>query len=77
MVARATAPNSVGPGSVFPDAAKWDFEQGLKGFFIFLFLDYSDAFLTEHRREPDGSAIVLDCSHLSAYHCFGLLLVLS
>lgn len=32
MVARATAPNAVGPGSVFPDAAKWDFEQGLKGF---------------------------------------------
>jgi hypothetical protein len=26
MVARATAPNRVGPGSVFPDAAKWDFE---------------------------------------------------
>jgi hypothetical protein len=25
MVARATAPNRVGPGSVFPDAAKWDF----------------------------------------------------
>lgn len=35
MVARATAPNAVGPGSVFPDAAKWDFEQGLKGFFFF------------------------------------------
>lgn len=25
MVARATAPNRVGPGSVFPDVAKWDF----------------------------------------------------
>ena len=24
MVARATAPNRVGPGSVFPDASKWD-----------------------------------------------------
>lgn len=31
MVARATAPNRIGPGSVFPDAAKWDFEDGLKG----------------------------------------------
>lgn len=31
MVARATAPNKVGPESVFPDAAKWDFSDGLKG----------------------------------------------
>ncbi|KAF9483766.1 modular protein with glycoside hydrolase family 13 and glycosyltransferase family 5 domains [Pholiota conissans] len=31
MVARATAPNAVGPGSVFPDAAKWDFSDGLSG----------------------------------------------
>ncbi|KAH9484208.1 Cell wall alpha-1,3-glucan synthase mok13 [Psilocybe cubensis] len=31
MIARATAPNSVGPGSVFPDAAKWDFSEGLSG----------------------------------------------
>jgi alpha-1,3-glucan synthase len=31
MVARATAPNRVGPESVFPDAAKWDFSEGLKG----------------------------------------------
>ncbi|KZV90231.1 glycoside hydrolase family 13 and glycosyltransferase family 5 protein [Exidia glandulosa HHB12029] len=31
MVARATAPNRIGPGSVFPDAAKWDFENGLEG----------------------------------------------
>jgi alpha-1,3-glucan synthase len=31
MVARATAPNRIGPESVFPDAAKWDFEEGLKG----------------------------------------------
>ncbi|KZT26358.1 glycosyltransferase family 5 protein [Neolentinus lepideus HHB14362 ss-1] len=31
MVARATAPNKIGPESVFPDAATWDFEQGLKG----------------------------------------------
>lgn len=35
MVARATAPNAVRPGSVFPDAAKWDFEEGLKGFLFF------------------------------------------
>lgn len=31
MVARATAPNRIGPESVFPDAAKWDFHDGLKG----------------------------------------------
>lgn len=36
MVARATAPNRIGPGSVFPDAAKWDFEDGLKGSSPFL-----------------------------------------
>ena len=31
MVAHATAPNRVGPESVFPDAAKWEYEEGLKG----------------------------------------------
>jgi alpha-1,3-glucan synthase len=31
MVARATAPNRVGPESVFPDAGKWDFQDGLRG----------------------------------------------
>ena len=31
MVARATAPNRIGPGSVFPDASTWDFEEGLQG----------------------------------------------
>ncbi|KAI0647127.1 glycoside hydrolase family 13 and glycosyltransferase family 5 protein [Trametes meyenii] len=31
MVARATAPNRIGPTSVFPDAAQWDFEDGLRG----------------------------------------------
>ncbi|KDQ60792.1 glycosyltransferase family 5 protein [Jaapia argillacea MUCL 33604] len=31
MVARATAPNKIGPTSVFPDAATWDFNEGLKG----------------------------------------------
>ncbi|TFK42547.1 hypothetical protein BDQ12DRAFT_281172 [Crucibulum laeve] len=31
MVARATAPNRLGPGTVFPDAAKWDFSDGLQG----------------------------------------------
>lgn len=30
MVARATAPNRIGPESVFPDAAKWDFSDGLR-----------------------------------------------
>lgn len=31
MVARATAPNRIGPGTVFPDAAKWDISEGLAG----------------------------------------------
>ena len=32
MVARATAPNRIGPGTVFPDIATWDFKaNGLKG----------------------------------------------
>jgi alpha-1,3-glucan synthase len=31
MVARATAPNRIGPESVFPDAGKWDFRDGLSG----------------------------------------------
>jgi hypothetical protein len=31
MIARATAPNRVGPESVFPDAGTWDFSDGLKG----------------------------------------------
>jgi len=31
MVARATAPNKIGPGTVFPDASTWDFEEGLQG----------------------------------------------
>jgi alpha-1,3-glucan synthase len=32
MVARATAPNRIGPGTVFPDIATWDFQaDGLSG----------------------------------------------
>ncbi|KAG8962311.1 Cell wall alpha-1,3-glucan synthase ags1 [Tulasnella sp. 419] len=31
MVARATAPNRIGPSTVFPDASKWEFSDGLKG----------------------------------------------
>jgi len=31
MIARATAPDRIGPGSVFPGATKWNFQQGLKG----------------------------------------------
>lgn len=31
MVARATANDSIGPGSVFPDIGTWDFSDGLKG----------------------------------------------
>ena len=38
MVARATAPDRIGPSSVFPDASKWDFEQrGLKGIVVVRF----------------------------------------
>ncbi|TDL24794.1 glycoside hydrolase family 13/glycosyltransferase family 5 protein [Rickenella mellea] len=31
MIARATAPNRIGPTSVFPNTATWDFSSGLKG----------------------------------------------
>jgi hypothetical protein len=31
MVARKTAPNRIGPGSVFPDASYWTFSDGIKG----------------------------------------------
>ncbi|CCM02383.1 uncharacterized protein FIBRA_04479 [Fibroporia radiculosa] len=31
IVARATAPDTIGPESVFPDAAAWSFSDGLKG----------------------------------------------
>ncbi|KIJ57158.1 glycosyltransferase family 5 protein [Sphaerobolus stellatus SS14] len=31
MVARATAPNRLGPATVFPDIGQWDFTTGLKG----------------------------------------------
>ncbi|VDB82993.1 unnamed protein product [Peniophora sp. CBMAI 1063] len=31
MIARATSPDSVGPGSVFPNVGTWDFSDGLKG----------------------------------------------
>ena len=36
MIARATAPNRIGPESVFPDASKWDFSEGIKGLTFFL-----------------------------------------
>ncbi|KIL69786.1 glycosyltransferase family 5 protein [Amanita muscaria Koide BX008] len=31
MMARATAPNRLGPGTVFPDAGQWNFSDGLGG----------------------------------------------
>lgn len=31
MVARATAPNAIGPGTVFPNVGTWDFSQGISG----------------------------------------------
>jgi hypothetical protein len=75
MVARATAPNAVGPGSVFPDAAKWDSTKGVKG--IFQFRGHFYVLLTEYRRGANSPAVILGCSHLSGYHCCRLLLVLS
>jgi alpha-1,3-glucan synthase len=45
MVARATAPNRIGPGSVFPDASKWDFNDGLKGNVV---VDFSSGLLTHN-----------------------------
>ena len=31
MVARATAPNAIGPSTVFPNIGTWDFSQGISG----------------------------------------------
>ena len=74
MVARATAPNRIGPGSVFPDAAKWDFSDGLKGMFDSQIGMRIAKFI---HRESNGASTVLDRSYLSANHCLWLLLVLS
>ena len=53
MVARATAPNKVGPESVFPDAAKWDFQDGLKGaFFLALTIPGKDLSVMNYYQVP-------------------------
>lgn len=40
MIAHATAPNAIGPGTVFPDAAKWDFSDGLKSVWFVVILKF-------------------------------------
>ncbi|KAL0581705.1 hypothetical protein V5O48_000287 [Marasmius crinis-equi] len=73
MVARATAPNAIGPGSVFPDAAKWNFSDGLKG----RSHDMKDVQVAnEDYRESDGCTSVLDRLVLPAHSGGWLLLVL-
>jgi hypothetical protein len=74
MVARATAPNSVGPGSVFPDAAKWDFQDGLSGKPVLLLT--ADSRPMHFSRESNGFASVLDSPCVPAYNRVGLFLVL-
>lgn len=54
MVARATAPNRVGPGSVFPDAAKWDFSS--KELFFFFFVSSPKTFAGGLKGSPMASA---------------------
>lgn len=39
MVARATAPDKIGPTSVFPNSGFWDFQQGLQGKFESIILN--------------------------------------
>lgn len=75
MIARATAPNAIGPGTVFPDAAKWDFSDGLKGWARFL--QIARLVLIGVRRESDGRTDVLDRTLLSNHSRGGILLVLS
>lgn len=74
MIARATAPNRIGPGSVFPDAASWDFSDGLKG--GFQLFSQPPAFTDLVSRESYGSSSVLDRTFLPADHCCRVFLVL-
>lgn len=75
MVARATAPNRIGPGSVFPNVGTWDFSSGLKGVWrSVIFVDKAD--VGGDFREPNGICTFLDCPDLSARYCLGILLVL-
>lgn len=76
MVARATAPNRIGPESVFPDAAKWDFEEGLKGALLLLSAPQINAHHFFLSREPHGLCALLDCTYLPDHHRDWLLLVL-
>ena len=75
MVARATAPNRLGPSTVFPDAGSWDFSQGLKG--ICNLGPISTCVHLTYSRKPNGPSIILDCLVLPAYNSYRVLLVLS
>jgi hypothetical protein len=74
MVARATAPNRIGPESVFPDAAKWDFEEGLKGLSSLSWSPVAYAYMLY--RLSHGICAFLDCVDMSDRDCGRLLLVL-
>jgi hypothetical protein len=71
MIARATAPNRIGPESVFPDAGTWDFGKGLAGspmasapFWIALTsqLIIVVGYFWFYRKEQLGELIVLLCA---------------
>lgn len=76
IVARATAPNSVGPGTVFPDAAKWDFSQGLAGQLFYRSPNIVILTFVCCSRESNGFASVLDRLVQPAHNRGRLLLVL-
>ena len=78
MVARATAPNRIGPESVFPDAGTWDFQTGLKGsplasatFWIALTcqLIIVIGYFWFYRKEQLGEFIDLFCLRSSVLTC--------
>jgi alpha-1,3-glucan synthase len=78
MVARATAPNRIGPSSVFPDAGQWDFSDGLSGspmasapFWIALTsqLIIVIGYFWFYRKEQLGKLIALSPPSLTLTHC--------
>lgn len=76
MVARATAPDTIGPESVFPDAADWSFSDGLKGKYSFvtdfILVNSVNIFI----RESLSICAFLGRPYLSTYYCRWILLVL-
>ena len=73
MTARATAPNRLGPFTVFPDASNWDFSEGLSG----CSSQTTNVLPNLHIRQSCGSAFILGCPNLSSYDRSWLSLVLS